>query len=260
MRGAGIESFILLYFLIYRFSELTRIMNKKITLALLGLFATAYSAKPANAFTSPFNIDNTSFTLNNDNLGTNSAAGSSTIGTAANPDGFDSVFNTTGNTFLLLGADDPSLAINSGTNANEDNANVTATYAFDIDADNINAGTLKLDFDYSFQGTDTFDQDSFFVTLTGPSTFIPIVSQGDYGSGSFSDTIDISTLTAGTYTLSVDLDESTFPGNSAAGFDNIAISEVPTAVPFGTSTNTGILILGGLYAGSSYLKRRKISK
>ena len=239
-------------------------MNKKITLLLLGLFAVVYNAKSANAFSSPFNLDNESFTLNNANLGAADATGNSAINTTANPNGFGSQFDTSG-TFLLLGANDPNQGIDSGSNANENSSNVSATAPINIDSNNISAGEINFQFDYSFQGNDTFNQDSFLVALIGgSSTFEQIVSEGTYGNSSFNGNVDISTLTPGNYDLFVSLNESTAPGNSAVGFDNFVVSEVGTApppaeVPFGAAPNTGIFILGSLYAGSSYLKRRKTS-
>ena len=233
-------------------------MNKKITLLLLGLFAVAINAKSAKAFTTPFNLDNESFALDNNNLGANNVSGTSSINATSNPEGFENQFDATdGNTFLLLGANDPSQGINSGTNAAENNINVTARSTFNVDASNISAGTLNFGFDYSFQGTnDTFD--SFFVALapTGNAPNKLILTQPNYGGGNINRNIDISDLTPGNYDLVVSLTESTFAGNSAAAFDNITIQ----AVPFGAAPNTGIFILGSLYAGSSYLKRRKMSK
>ena len=247
-------------------------MNKKITLLLLGLFAVAVNAKSANAFGSPFSIDNENFTLNN-NFGVNNASGAATIDNTATPDGFGFEFDDSG-TFLLLGADDPNDTINNGSNVDTTNAttnvtntNVTATSpSFNLTQDNINAG-LNVQFDWSFQGTENF-QDNFFVALApagqSPNKLV-LPPQQLFGAGNVDQNVDVSSYTPGDYQLVVSLSESTLAGNSAAGFDNIFVSEVAppppaTPVPFGAAPNTGIFILGSLYAGSSYLKRRKMSK
>ena len=245
-------------------------MNKKITLLLLGLFAVAYHAKPANAFGSPFSIDNKDFTLNPGNLGLSEADADSTINSNANPNGFEGQFDATnGNTFLLLGATDVDSGINAGDNAALSNTNVSAISApFTIDADNISAGKINFQFDYSFQGTNDL-LDSFLIGVQpvgDADNLVPLVFQQSYDSGFVDTDLDVSSgFSAGNYELGIYLTESNAgSGNSAAGFDNIFVSEVAppppaTPVPFGAAPNTGIFILGSLYAGSSYLKRRKMS-
>ena len=248
-------------------------MNNKISLLLLGLFAVAYNAKPANAFSSPFSIDNEQFTVSPSTLGINNASANSTINTTANPDGFGSQFDFTddpSNTFLLLGATSTSDTINSGTNAPLSNVNSDATSAsFTLDAGNIDAG-LNIQFDWSFQGTND-SRDSFFVGIQPVGddgrNLVDVVNELNYGGGSVDQDIDLASfgLTPGDYEMKIFLTESNIGfGNSAAGFDNIFVSQVtpptsPTSVPFGVSPNMGFFILGGLYAGSSYLKRRKMN-
>ena len=242
-------------------------MNKKTTLLLLGLFAVACNAKSANAFSSPFSIDNTQFTVNPGNLGLNNADANSTINTTANPNGFGGQFDATdGNTFLLLGASDVGSGINAGGNAAMNNSDVEAvSTSFALDADNISAGKINFQFDYSFQGTDS-QSDDLFIDLrpVGQTVGTELVAQTTYGGGFFDQEVDISNFSEGDYELAVFLNEANRDSrNSAAGVDNIFISEVApppaTPVPFGAAPNTGIFILGSLYAGSSYLKRRKMS-
>ena len=247
-------------------------MNNKITLLLLGLFAVACNAKPASAFTSPFNIDNSDFTVDPGTLGSNSAAGNSTINTTSTTDspyGFGTQFDTSDtNSFLLLGAVDVDSGINDGGNKTLNSTNVNATSTpFMIDSVNIAVGTVDFEFDYSFQGTDDFS-DNFNIELRPENAAIGtgtrILRTGNYGGGSVSQNIDISGLSEGNYVVGISLTEATGDtDNSAAGFDNFVVSQTAppaTPVPFGAAPNTGIFILGSLYAGSSYLKRRKMSK
>ena len=248
-------------------------MNKKITLLLLGLFAVAVNAKSANAFSSPFSIDNEQFTVNPSTYGINNASANSFINTTANPNGFEGQFDFAsdpGNTFLLLGATNVSQSINGITNNSLDKVNSDATSTpFSIDAGNINAG-LNIQFDWSFQGTNDA-RDSFYVGIQpvgNSSNVVDVIDVLNYGSGSVDQNVNLAGLglTPGDYEMTIALTESNIgSGNSAAGFDNVFVSEVAppppaTPVPFGAAPNTGIFILGSLYAGSSYLKRRKMSK
>ena len=237
----------------------------KIILLLLGFSSVIWNANPANAIIGTEYIDNTAFSI--DTFGLNNAAGNSTIGTTADPEGFNRQFDTTvGNTFLLLGATDVDSTINGGpTNNTQSTVNVTATYnTVDITPSNISDGLLNISFDWAFQGTNqTFD--SFLVGLVpegggvgGLGDGVVILPQGNYDIQNFNDNIDISGLNAGNYDLIVSLTDATLPGNSAAGFDNITISEVPVGVPFKVSPNLGLFILGGLFLSSSHLKRRKL--
>ena len=248
-------------------------MNKKITLLLLGLFAVACNSKSANAFSSPFSIDNEQFTVSPSTYGINNASANSTINTTANPNGFENRFDfasDSSNTFLLLGATDVANTIDGGNNTALDSVNSDATSApFILDAGNIDAG-LKIKFDWSFQGTNSL-RDSFYVGIQPEgddgSNLVDIINELNYGGGSVDQDIDFTGLglTPGNYEMKIFLTESNIgSGNSAAGFDNIFVSEVAppppaTPVPFGAAPNTGIFILGSLYAGSSYLKRRKMS-
>ena len=255
-------------------------MNKKITLLLLGLFAVAINAKSANAIgNTPFNIDNTDFTIrdssnNVDNtLGINNAAGNSTINTTANPNGFNSKFDTTGgNTFLLLGATDDASSINAGGNTTLNGTNSVATsIPFAIDSTNISDGAINFKFDYSFQGNFS-PRDNFAIQVRpegSNATGAELVFRNTYSEGSEDINLDLGAgsefntlgFTNGDYEMAILLNESNGDTrNSAAGFDNFSVSSVPTPVPFGAAPNTGIFILGSLYAGSSYLKRRKMSK
>ena len=235
----------------------------KIVLLSLGFSSVIWNANPANAIIGTEVLDNTNFTI--DTVGINNAAGNSTIDNTATPNGFGSQFDdNNGNSFLLLGATDTNSTIDGiPTNSVQDNVNVTATSVpFNISSDNISDGALNFGFDWSFQGTNEA-LDSFFIgiapTGTGSSNIIfpLLVNQTSYGSGTFNSNYDVSGLSAGNYDLIVSLTESTGTGNSAAGFDNFAISEPPNDVPFGVSPNSGLLILSVLFGGSSYLKRRK---
>ena len=236
-------------------------MNKKITLLLLGLFAVACNAKSANAFTSPFSLDNTDFTVSPSSRGLNNAAGNSAINTTATP-GFGGQFDAAnGNTFLLLGATDTSSAIDGVNNTNlvDDNNSFAVSDTINIDQTNIDAGAINFKFDYSFQGTDD-TLDSFFVQLRPKSgtsgSNQTLVSRTNYGTGTVDESIDITGFSTGDYELRIILNEANGDNEySAAGFDNVTVKNVP----FGVAPNTGILILGGLYAGSKYLKRRKMS-
>ncbi len=239
-------------------------LYSKMAILLLGIASITWNANPAKAISGTSSLDNEDFTI--DTVGINNAPGNSIIDDTNTPTGFGFQFDNAG-TFLLLGATDTGSLINgSPTNSGQNNVNVTATSApFEITASNISDGFLNFNFDWSFQGTnDVFD--SFFIgiapTGTGSSNIIfpLLVNQSSYGFGTVDTDYDISGLSAGDYDLIVSLTESTGAGNSAAAFDNISISEVPpdpTPVPFEASPTLGLLIVGGLFGGSSYLKRRQ---
>ncbi len=234
----------------------------KIALFLLGFSSFVWNANPANAILRSVNLNNEDFTIDPSGLGSNNAAGNSTINITSTPNGFGSTFNIS-DTFLLLGASDVNSTINGApTNSTQSNTNVRATYSsLDITQANIDNG-LNFAFNWAFQGTDD-TLDSFLIGLAPQGTGVNgiesyIFIQGNYDSNqTVNQNVDLSGLTSGpgSYDFIVSLSEADGPGNSAAGFDNIVVS--PANVPFEVSPTMGFLILGGLYGGSSYLKRRK---
>ena len=222
-------------------------LYSKVILFLLGVSPLVWNANPASAITDSLEIDNTSFTV--DTIGDNAASGDLAIDNTE----FGDIF-ADGDTFLLLGA----TSANANIAASSPNVNATATFAnFEISSDNVSDGSLNFSFDWAFAG-DNDALDNFFVGIgpTGGSVTNFVTFQASYGSGTFDQSIDISGLTPGNYDLVVSLTESTGPGNSAAGFDNIAIS----SVPFEFSPALGLFLVGGLFGGSSYLKRKKAAK
>ncbi|GAB4534779.1 MAG: hypothetical protein Tsb0014_21210 [Pleurocapsa sp.] len=241
-------------------------MNHKfctnIALALLGFSPILWNSSPAHAVTGSLSIDNTDFTVIQ-NFGVNNAPGDSTIDNTAISDGFGDQFSDTGgNTFLLLGASDPTSTINGGTNAGQEDGNSVATSTtFEITQDNIDNG-LDVSFDWAFQGNGSaFDEFVVAITNSSFTEFKELINQDSYGSGTVDQSFDISSLSTGTdYMLYVAVNEANNFGNSAAGFDNISVAPTPpVGVPFEFSPTLGLLIMGGLFGGSSYLKRRRLS-
>ena len=228
----------------------------KIALALLGFSPVFWNSNPAHAVTGSLNLNNENFTIEAGS-GLVNAPGSSTINTTATPDGFGNHFSSSdGNTFLLLGGNNPNVTIPStGGNTN------TSAYSeiFTITNDNIASGSLNFTFDWAFQGdAAAVGNDSFeiFIADSGFNNFTSVFRQDSYGQGSSSTaSADISGFTAGDYVFYVTLNERIGNGNSAAGFDLISVS---ASVPFEFSPSLGLLMMAGLFGGHAYLKRRKL--
>lgn len=253
-------------------------INSQVAFFLLGAFSLVGNANPAGAVTGTEPIDNTAFTIVPSTLGLtnaphNSVIDDSAVSTGANSPnfggGFGNQFNTTGDTFLLLGATNTDKRINEGTTTSSTNdgnraqnaTNVTATFAsFAIDADDLYDG-IAFSFNYAFRGTTTSNLDSFVIGIAptgeGPSSpnFVPFVAQVTYGGGTFSNTVDFTGLglSPGQYDFIISLTEATTAGNSAVGFDNFVLTDV---VPFDFSPSLGLLLVG-VVGGASYLKRKK---
>ena len=239
----------------------------KIALVLLGLSPIFWNTDPAHAVTGSLNIDNTDFTIDpfsqGQGYGVNNAAGDSTIDNTATPNGFGDHFSDSNdNTFLLLGATDPDANITgTPTNSGQASENTDAwSTTFEIDDDNLADG-LDVKFDWAFQGNNS-NLDSFVVAITNSdfSQYLQIVEQETYDVGTVDQSFDVSSLATGTdYRLYIALTESPIPNNSAAGFDNISVAPTSVGVPFEFSPSLGLLMMGGLFAGSTYLKRRKLA-
>ncbi|VEP18382.1 conserved exported hypothetical protein [Hyella patelloides LEGE 07179] len=233
--------------------KINRKIYSKVALFLLGVSPIVWNANPVRAITGTEAIDNTSFTVTPSTLGDNSASGALAIDNSE----FGDIF-ADGDTFLLLGAtsDDASIA------ASSDDVNSSGQSGlFSVTTDNITNG-LDVTFDWAFQGNGEAS-DSFSVSIAGSGGLVTLLNQPTYGGGTFSQNVDVSSLTAGDYTFFISLAESNTPfsGNSAAGFDNISITEVPSAaVPFVFSPALGLFFVGGLFGGSSYLKRKQTAK
>jgi hypothetical protein len=253
-------------------------INSQVALFLLGAFSLVGNANPAGAVTGSITINNTDFTIAPNTLGLNNAPHDSVIDNstasigANSPNyggGFGNQFNTTGDTFLLLGATNTDKRINEGTttsgtndgNRLQNNTNVTATFAsFTVDADDLSQG-LAFSFDYAFRGVTTTGFDSFAIGIAptgeGPSSpdFVLFTGNSTYSSGTYSNTVDFTDLglSPGQYDFIVTLTEATTTGNSAVGFDNFVLTDV---VPFDFSPSLGLLLVG-VFGGASYLKRKK---
>ena len=225
----------------------------KIALVLLGFSPIFWNTDPAHAVTGSLNLDNEDFTfISGQDNGVNNAAGNSNIDETATPQGFGNHFSDS-DTFLLLGATDPSSNISSSPASQ----NVTAfSEQFEIDSRDIQEGVV-VEFDWAFQGTDD-ESDSFVVRIinSSESDIATVITENSYGQGSYSGIVDVSDFSGGSdYSLFVTLNEGAFDGkNSAAGFNNISVS-----VPFEFSPGLGLLMMGGLFGGSTYLKRRKLA-
>ena len=231
--------------------NINRKLYTKIALVLLGFSHIFWNSNPANALTGSLSLSNEDFTISGS--GINNAPGNSTIDNTAPPNGFGNHFDDSG-TFLLLGATDPNVGISSSP-GNANSSGISPT--FDITNQNKSLG-LNLAFDWAFQGDSTIDSFQVLIANSDLSQLVTAFSQNTYGSGTFTGTVDISSLAPGTdYSVYVTLNEAIANGNSAAGFDNIAISAV--AVPFEFSPGLGLLMMGGLFGGSTYLKKRKLA-
>ena len=189
------------------------------------------------------------------------ATGGVPIDDQAAPDGFGFAFS---DPFLLLGAapTDTDIPGDSLNNANS----VATSSTFFLSPSNLSNGT-RIKFNWAFQGNSTgdslfSDEDNFSIVLlnTGAPQAASIFSReaDDFGSGSESIFIDSTSgtgLTSGVYRLRITLNENDdiFGNSTAAGFNQISV----TAVPFEFSPAMGLLAVGGLFGGSSILKRRK---
>jgi hypothetical protein len=266
-------------------TEINRKLYSKVALFLLGVSPLVWNANPASAISTNVTIDNTSFAISPsigvNNAPHNSAIENNSISTIAGAPNFgggfgDKFASTTGDTFLLLGASNTAKNINQGTTTNtanngnrfDSNVNVDARYqSFSVDADDVQDG-LNFSFDWAFRGTTTDFGDRFVIGFVptgenaGSEDFKTILSQVNYGDGTFSGNASLTGLTPGNYDLLISLSEATTIGNSAVGFDNFAIADVPssTTVPFEFSPTMGLLLVGSVFGGSSYLKRRKAAK
>jgi hypothetical protein len=254
----------------------------KIALVLLGASPIFWNSNPAQALT--LSLDNTTFTNKFTGSGylVNNAARSSTIDDTAvatgtqltyntgSGGGFGNRFSNNGDTFLLLGATNTSQTINggSGTNSNKGQSEqntIAQSPTFTLSQFDIN-NDLIVSFDWAFYGTQNSSGsivDDFKVTIENDNysaTVLP--SMTNFGQGTFSGTVDLAGLQSNSnYRLLVTLNEDAgaLTGNSAAGFDNIALAPTGTAVPFEFSPSLGLLLMGGLFGGHTYFKRRKLA-
>jgi hypothetical protein len=234
----------------------------KIALILLGASPLFWNSNPAHAISGNLALDNGSFLIAPSNTGVTTAPGSSNIDNSTTIPSFGDKFSDSG-TFLLLGTNNPAGSTIQGSGG----VNSSGTSpTFELTSSNISRG-LDLSFDWAFQGNSgtggpnnvygTTNADSFRVFIANPDLDETVLAfqQSAYGSGSFNDTVDISSLTPGNdYSVYVSLTEAAGLGNSAAGFDNIGVG-----VPFEFSPSLGLLMMGGLFGGHTYLKRRKLA-
>ncbi len=228
----------------------------KIALILLGFSPLFWNSNPAHALTGSLNLNNENFTSDGGPLDID-APGTSTINTTSTPNGFGGHFSSTGgDTFLLLGGNDATKTIpNTRENANS----YAYSEVFTLTAGNIASDSLKFTFDWAFQGNvEALGSDSFEVFIYDSALTTPtsIFKQTTFGQAyAQEETVDISGFAPGDYVFYVTLNENTGNGNTAAGFDNISVA----AVPFEFSPGLGLLIVGGLFGGHTYLKRRKLA-
>ena len=231
--------------------NINRKLYTKIALVLLGFSPIFWNSNPAQAVTGNLNLDNEDFTFTPGGAGVNNAPGNSAIDNSATIN-FGDHFDDSG-TFLLLGTSDATGSAGSG---NPSQNTVSLSQQFDITSSN-HASGLYVSFDWAFNGTDDTN-DSFVVKISDQdeNNILDIMTQSSYGSGTFNQKVDVSSLAVGTdYNLLVILNEQASDGrNSAAGFDNISV-----AVPFEFSPGLGLLMMGGLFGGSTYLKKRKLA-
>jgi hypothetical protein len=237
---------------------------KKFPILFLGMFPLFLITHPAQALTGSLNLAPGDFT-NNTSIASNSiidnnASATATIDETDTPEGFGNAFSST---FLLLGANvNDSIPTDSQTTDNSS----AISEEFLISDTNISNGFLNIKFNWAFQGDATgedVNQDNFNIYLIDSAqlngtaaSILSINSPGGYGSDTEDLDVNISALTAGNYRLRIDLNENTGPTSSAAGFNNISVSEV-AAVPFEFSPTQGLLMVGAFFGLSSYLKHRK---
>ena len=177
-----------------------------------------------------------------------------------NRDGFNNFFN---DPFLLLGANPGDTGIFSDSLTDDDSTAFSPTFSI---ADGNITGRISVSYNFAFFGNSAgsgFDDDDFSIFLQNTTTFANVFVDGleapNFASGTRSVLLDSSDFaavgaSAGDYRLLIALNENGFNTNSTAvGFNEISV----TAVPFEFSPALGLLAVGGLFGGSSVLKRRK---
>jgi len=202
----------------------------------------------------------------------NNASSTIAINTSAPANGFGNVFT---DNFLLLGAN--STDANIPTDSLRNNNSVAGSIPFAITSTDA-AQPLTVTFNWAFQGNATGninDADSFSIVIqnTDPNandietifqrTLVTTDTIPGYGSaiGQIGTIIPGNTLTPGNYEILISLNENTTTNrSSAAGFNNISLSTPAAPVPFGFSTNTSLLVFGGMFYGMNKLKKKMAVK
>lgn len=215
---------------------------------------------PAHAINLSFDASQFSITQG---IGNNSTPITSDINVKSPPDGFGD--GTNGfflEEFLLLGARPSDTSI--PTDSLVDNNSTAESPSFSVDSEDITKG-IKLKFTWAFRGNatgDTADKDNFNILLVNVDTLdtfdVFTRDLADPGNGYGSSytqvaTADTTGMTAGNYKVSIELNENTNLNSSAAGYDDFEI----TNVPFEFSPSQGLLLIGGFWGLSFFMKRRK---
>ncbi|GAB4241879.1 MAG: hypothetical protein Kow0049_30890 [Stanieria sp.] len=232
--------------------------TSKIILQTSGLFALAASSlllveMPAHAIN--LSLDSSAFTVQL-GIGSNAVPVTSTINTGnfSNGSGFENHFSQD---FLLLGAlaDDSTIPTDS---LDFGNSRAVSTQ-FTLSSQDVSED-LNINFKWAFNGNATGaagDQDNFTLSIVGPTnqTFFTKTLPGGYGKDTSTATISANTLTAGNYRLRINVNENDDFDlhSSAAGFDDIQLA----SVPFEFSPSQGLLLVGGFWGLSNFIKRRK---
>lgn len=222
-----------------------------------GITLSAQSAQALN-----FSLAPTQFTVIQ-GIGDNNALSSIAVNTSSAPaNGFGTAFTSN---FLLLGANITDANIPNDSLKN--NNSVASSIPFAVSSSDATQ-PITVTFNWAFNGNSTGnpgDQDSFLIQIAGANGFGTFFQRlaPNYGSAnSQTSTLAPGTLLAGDYQIFITLNENTdfFNRSSAAGFNNISLSTPGTPVPFGFSTNTSLLVFGGMFYGMNKLKKKMAVK
>jgi hypothetical protein len=239
-----------------------------LSIAASSLLFTKIPAQAINLSLEPSN-----FTVDK-GVGTNSASSTSTLnnasfGNGTNGGGFEEHFS---NDFLLLGAstNSPYNDTDIRSDSLHDDNSRAISNTFSLDSTDITKATT-IDFKWAFNGNSTGgagDQDNFqiYMNRINPSNpnqifsstlaFSKNRSSDLYARNSLETvTIPANTFASGSYNLRINVNENDDPNaySSAAGFSNFQVQ----TVPFEFSPSQGLLLVGGIWGLSSFLKRRK---
>jgi hypothetical protein len=240
-------------------------MKLNLKLSFLFPFATAsflFSATSVQAIN--LSLNPSDFTVNK-GIGTNSASATSALNTNpfSNGSGFENHFSSD---FLILGANpnSPNYDTDIRTDSLRDENSRAISTTFTISPSDVTQDT-QISFKWAFNGNapgGSGTQDNFQLYLVNATSgannnfFSQDRSNVSYSKENLQTvTIPANSFASGNYFLRVNVNENDDPDNksSAAGFSNFQVQ----TVPFEFSPSQGLLLVGGIWGLSSFLKRKK---